>query len=288
MFLTERAADPVELGMRSAGWRAELELGFERRGPRSVLATRRHDGPLAVQKTFHPEGEDICHALVLHPPAGIAGGDELDIAVRAGENANALLATPGAGKWYRSSGDRALQRIRFDIGADACLEWLPQETIVYDGALAGMLTEVRLAAGARYLGWEVLCLGRTGSGERFTRGECRLCTRIEREDQPLFNERGRIEGGSALLDSPAGLAGQPVCGTLLAVSPGCDAALVAACRALKPACGEGGVTLLPGVLIARYLGASSEAAKNYFVQIWRILRPVVAGREAVDLRIWRT
>lgn len=288
MFLTERAADPVDLGMRSAGWRAELELGFERRGARSVLASRRHDGPLAVQKTFHPEGEDICHALVLHPPAGIAGGDVLEIAVRAGAGANALLATPGAGKWYRSSGAWACQHIRFDVGADACLEWLPQETIVFDGALADMLTEVRLAAGARYIGWEILCLGRTGSGERFTRGECRLRTRIEREDQPVFNERGRIEGGSALLESPAGLAGQPVSGTMLAVSPACDAALVAACRELKPARGDVGVTLLPGVLIARYLGASSEAAKHYFVQLWRILRPVVAGREAAELRIWRT
>ena len=283
-----RAADPVELGMPGAGWRAELELGFERRGARSVLASRRHDGPLAVQKTFHPEGEDICHALVLHPPAGIAGGDLLDIRIRAGESANALLATPGAGKWYRSSGGWARQHIRFDVGADACVEWLPQETIVFDGALADMLTDVRLAAGARYLGWEILCLGRTGSGERFTRGECRVRTRIEREDHPLFNERGRIAGGSALLESPAGLAGQPVCGTMLAVSPDCDAPLVAACRGLKPLRGEGGVTLLPGVLIARYLGASSEAAKNYFVQLWRILRPVVTGREAADLRIWRT
>ena len=274
--------------MPGAGWRAELELGFERRGARSVLASRRHDGPLAVQKTFHPEGEDICHALVLHPPAGIAGGDRLEIRVHAGDGANALLATPGAGKWYRSAGERASQHIRFDVGADACLEWLPQETIVFDGALADMLTDVRLAAGARYLGWEILCLGRTGSGERFTRGECRLRTRIEREAWPLFNERGRIEGGSALLESPAGLAGQPVCGTMLAVSPDCDAALVSACREIKPLRGEGGVTLLPGVLVARYLGESSEAAKNYFVQLWRLLRPVVTGREAADLRIWRT
>ena len=286
MFLTERAAAPVEPAMR--GWNAELELGFERRGDRCVLASRRHEGPLAVQKTFHPEGADICHALVLHPPAGIAGGDRLGITVQVRERANALLATPGAGKWYRSAGARARQHIRFEVGADACLEWLPQETIVFDGALADMLIDVRLAAGARYLGWEVLCLGRTGSGERFTRGEACLRTRIERGSVPLFNERGRIEGGSALLESPAGLAGQPVCGTLLAVSPACDAALVAACRDVVPATGEGGVTLLPGVLVARYLGASSEAAKNYFVRLWRLLRPVVTGREAADLRIWRT
>lgn len=279
-----RVAEPIQ----SAVWRAELELGFERRGPRSVLAHRRHDGPLAVQKTFHPEGEDVCHALVLHPPAGIAGGDDLDIAARAGEGAHALLATPGAGKWYRSAGSWARQRIGFRIDAGACLEWLPQETIVYDGALADMRTEVRLAPGARYLGWEILCLGRTGSGERMTRGECRTRTLIEREGQPLFLERGRIEGGSALLASPAGLAGQPVCATLLAVAPDCDASLVAACREMKPASGEGGVTLLPGVLVARYLGASSEAAKNYFVQLWRTLRPAVTGREAADLRIWRT
>src|SRR5688572_8591251 len=85
-------------------WNASLALGFARRGGRSILASRRHDGPLVVQKALHPEGDAVCHAIVVHPPAGIAGGDDLRLSVDVGEGANALLTTPGAGKWYRTSG----------------------------------------------------------------------------------------------------------------------------------------------------------------------------------------
>jgi urease accessory protein len=270
-----------------ASWKAELRLEFERREGRTLLAKRRHDGPLVVQKPLYPEGDAVCHVIVVHPPAGIAGGDELEIGARAAEGAHALLTTPGAARWYRTAGPWASQRLDLEIADGACLEWLPQETIVYDGALADIRTEVRLAGGARFIGWEILCFGRTGSGERFGRGACALETLVWRDGKLLRLERGRIEGGAALLDSPAGLAGQPVCGALLAVAPDLEP-LLARCREAKPESGEGAVSLLPGVLVARYLGASSEAAKRYFTQLWRVLRPAVARIEARKPRIWTT
>jgi urease accessory protein len=270
-----------------ASWKAELRLEFERREGRTVLAKRRHDGPLVVQKPLYPEGDAVCHTIVVHPPAGIAGGDELEIAVQAAEGAHALLTTPGAGKWYRSGRAWARQRIELDARDGACIEWLPQETIVYDGALADIRTELRLAGGARFIGWEIVCFGRTGSGERFGRGACALETLVWRDGKLLRLERGRIEGGGALLDSPAGLAGRPVCGTLLAVAPDLEP-LLPRCREARPERGEGAVTLLPGVLVARYLGQSSEAAKRYFTQLWRLVRPAVAGIEAREPRIWST
>ena len=271
-----------------AGWRAQLELGFERRGERSVLATRRHEGPLVVQKSLHPEGAGICHAIVVHPPAGIAGGDHLSLRATAGSQAHVVLATPGAGKWYRSSGAWAQQNIRFDVAADACLEWLPQETILFDGALAEMRSEIRLEEGARYLGWDIVCFGRSGSGERMTHGHCRMASRVEVQGKPRFIERADFAGGAAHFEAPAGLGGYSVCGTLLAVAAACDKDLVSACREHSPQTGEGAVTLLPGVLLARYLGDSSESAKRYFLHLRRLLRPAIMGCDATDLRIWST
>ena len=269
-------AEPV-----AQSWRAELRLAFERRGERTVLAERRHDGPLVVQKPLYPEGDDVCHAIVVHPPAGIAGGDALELSAVAGERAHALLTTPGAGKWYRSAGPWAEQRLRFDVCGS--LEWLPQETIVFDGALARLDTEIRLSGDARYLGWEILCLGRTGSGERFTRGEIRLSTRLYRDGKLLWLERGRLEGGGALLDSPAGLQGKPVCATLVA-APAFPMIDLAACREVESLA----ITQLPGVLVARYLGNSTEEAKRLFLRLWTRLRPALFGREAQPPRIWST
>jgi urease accessory protein len=225
---------------------------------------------------------------VVHPPAGIAGGDELEMNVRADSSAHALLTTPGAGKWYRSAGPWARQHIAFDIAAGASVEWLPQETIVFDGALASLRTDVRLAREARFIGWDIFCFGRSGSGERFARGELRARIALEREGRPFWLERVGIDGGSAALDSPAVLAGHSVAGTLLAAAPAVDTTVLNPCRALQPTAGAGAVTLLPGLLVARYLGDSSEAARNYFVELWRILRPVLFGRAAQEPRIWRT
>lgn len=269
-------------------WRAQLALEFERREARTVLAARRHDGPLVVQKPLYPEGDEVCHVIVVHPPAGIVGGDELEIRARVGASAGTLLTTPGAAKWYRSAGAWARQHNEFDIGAAATLEWLPQETIVYDGALAQLRTEVSLEDDACFIGWEVVCLGRTGSGERFTKGEWCARMSLRRDGKPLWLERAQLQGGDAMLTSPAVMAGQTVCGTLLAASPRVDETLRDLCRAPRPLSGAGAVTLLPGLLVGRYLGASSEAAKHYFMQLWRVVRPAVSGREAVEPRIWRT
>jgi urease accessory protein len=269
-------------------WRAELSLDYERRGERTVLAARRHDGPLLVQKPFYPEGDAVCHGIVIHPPAGIVGGDHLEITARVGARANALLTTPGAAKWYRSAGLWAQQHIRFDVEAGACLEWLPQETIVFDGALAHWRNDIRLTGDACYFGWEVMCFGRTGSGESFTRGECRARTWIERDGKPLWLERAAIAGSGHALTSPAALANQPIAGTFVVAAPSVERELAIACRELQPASGEGAVTAMPGLLVGRYLGASSEAAKNYFMQCWRILRPALTGRGASEPRIWRT
>jgi urease accessory protein len=269
-----------------SSWKASLSLDFSFESGKTTLSRNVHDGPLVVQKPLYPEGSDICHAIVVHPPGGIAGGDELSLNVRMAGGAAALLTTPGAAKWYRSSGAWARQGAVFDV--EGALEWLPQETIVFDGALAETAYDVNLGAAAGFIGWDIVCLGRTGSGERFTRGAFRSSIRIRREGRLLWLERGRIEGGGRLLDSPAGLAGSPVFGTLFASLLNFDKKILDKLREQKPLPGNGAVTLLPGILLARYLGGSSEAARRYFSALWRILRPALMGREANEPRIWRT
>ncbi len=207
-----------------------------------------------------------------------------------GAGAHALLTTPGAGKWYRSAGEQASQRISFDVGPDASLEWLPQETIIFDGALARMENCIRLSSTARYIGWEVLCLGRKASGERFTNGGLKLSTRIERDGTPIWLERAHFDGGSAIMDSPVGLEKHTVCATLLATGTAFTPDLLAACRTHTPEeeGGRCGISVLPDLLVARYLGDSSESAHRWLNALWKTLRPPLLGIEAHRPRIWNT
>ena len=243
------------------GWRARLALEFALQGNKTVLARRGSDGPLVVQKPLYPDGPERCHAIVVHPPGGIAGGDELHLSVKS--EGHALLTTPGAAKWYRSAGSWAKQTLQFDI--EGTLEWLPRETIVFDGALAQLETIIQLGPQASYRGWEIICLG------RFNRGRVKMNTRIMRGERMLFVEKGEIEGGGRLMRSPAGLGGRSVFGTLIATS------------SEKISMAGLAITRLPGLLIARYLGDSSEEALRAFTRLWKLLRP-----SAVEPRIWST
>ncbi|MCM2308591.1 MAG: urease accessory protein UreD [Sulfuritalea sp.] len=281
-------ADPI-----TPCWQASLDLGFERRGESTLLARREHRGPLRVQKALYPEGPRLCHAIVLHPPAGIAGGDRLQIGIELGTEAQALLTTPGAGKWYRSPADGRLwaeQAVSLKVGAGATAEWLPQESIVFDGAQASMRTTVDLEPGARFIGVETLCLGRRASGETFERGSLHLATDIRMAGKPLWRERGAIEGGSPLLHSPIGLAGFSVCSTVLVAGREIAPETLRACRAVtaSEAGARCGVSAMPQLFVGRYLGHSTQAARAWFVALWQHLRPSVIGREAAVPRIWNT
>lgn len=279
----------------TSGWHASLALGFDNsEGTRTVLTRREHSGPLRVQKALYPEGDAVCHAVIVHPPGGIAGGDQLDINLRVGDGARALITTPGAGKWYRSRGSDcapATQNVRIYVGNRASLEWLPQESIVFDRADAASETRIDLAPQACYVGWEILCFGRTASGERFDAGCYRQRSQVYRDGRLAWNERGAMAGGSALLISPIGLGGQPVCATLLAVAPEVTQTLVESARAAisgLDCAPRVALSRLPHMIVARYIGPSGEEAKRAFIEIWRILRPALLGRTAALPRLWST
>lgn len=282
----ETAADPTT---GADGWLGELSLGFERRGAASVLAMRRHRGPLTVQRPFYPEGPEVCHVTLLHPPGGVVGGDRLHLAATLAPGAHALITTPAAAKVYRSAGPVAGQRQDFRIAAGAALEWLPQETILYSGARLRSCTRVDLAPGTGFLGWEITCLGRPHCVERFEAGAGVIALELWESGEPLFIERGRYAGGGELLTAPWGLASHPVAGTWLALDP--PAELTMRLRAaLTPMADPAhwGVSRLPRVLALRYRGPSAAEARALFIHAWMLARPSMLGREARPPRIWAT
>ena len=272
----------------AAHWDASLALRFERVGPRSVLAQREHRGPLVVQKALYPEGPGVCQCVIVHPPAGIVGGDRMLLRVTVGAGAHAQLTTPGAARWYRSAGLQAEQTFGARVEEGGSLEWLPQGTIVHEGAIARSTTQIELVGDAGFVGAEIVALGRRAAGERFLRGEWRQRFEIVRDGAPIWSERAVVRGDGALLTSAVGLNGAPVFGTFVAVKSGLSDALMPALRALAPTQGAGSVTRLPDAIVARDVGASMEAAGAYFIDMWSMVRSRLCGLAAVRPRIWST
>jgi urease accessory protein len=266
-------------------WHAELELAYARFGDCTRPVQRRHLGPLRVQKHLYAEGPEVCQHIIVHPPGGIAGGDRLNISARVERDAWAQITSPGAAKWYRAAGP-AYQQLDLKIATGATLEWLPQETIVYSAAQAELSTSIELEGDARLFYWDVVALGRPASGERFDLGHFQAHLDIRRDGRLLWHERQRITGNDGLLDSPIGLDGHPVFATLL-VTGEIDAELLERCRSLGHAV-RGDLTQLPGLLVARCLASEALLARAWLIDLWRLLRPALLGREAVSPRIWST
>jgi urease accessory protein len=274
------------------GWEARLDLGFVAARGTTLLTRRRHHGPVYVQRPFRPEGPEVCHVYLLHPPGGLVGGDDLRFDVAVDEGAAALLTTPAAGKAYRTSGPVARQSNRLRVATGGTLEWLPQEIIVYDGADAVLDTRVELAADARFVGAETICLGLPARDAPFVTGACRQVFEIWREGRPLLVERGRIAGGDPAQAGRWGLGGASVV-ALLAAAPAPVPSVVDEVRALAAAAlgGDLAATTVLGeddLLVCRFLGSSAERARAFIVDAWRLLRPALMGRAAVAPRIWAT
>ena len=273
----------------AGGWQAELKLEFAQSHQRTVLVRRSHHGPLVVQKTLYPEGGDLCHAVVVHPPGGIAGGDELTLQAYLKNGAKALLTTPGAGKWYKAAGRPASQQLNFTLQAGSVLEWLPQENILFNGARTLMLADISLAGDAAFAGWEILCLGRQARGEQWSDGSLRQIQQIRRDGRLIWMEQNVLAPEMAARHATAGWRGEPVNGTFIVAAGAVPAQVLEECRGVVTAnSGLHGVTVLPEVFVARYLGQSSEEARHYFEALWQILRPWYLKRTATRPRIWNT
>jgi len=282
-------------GATEAGrWHADLELQFARSARGCRLARNRHNGPLYVQKPFYPEGRDLAHVYLLHPPGGLVSGDRLDIRVEVQEGAAALVTTTGAGRVYRARRDGLLQsqNTTLRVAAGASLEWLPLENIAFPGANGAMHTRVELARGARFAAWEVTSLGLPARGEIFAGGQLRQRLEIFREGVPLLVESLHLVGDD-ILNARAGLQGLPVNG-LMVMGPfdnTFDDDVIECCRVLiaahEPRC-VAGITLVGEILAVRALGDCAFEVRGLLTELWELLRPILLGRSPCAPRIWRT
>ncbi|WP_258192604.1 urease accessory protein UreD [Nitrosospira sp. Nsp2] len=271
---------------------ARLSLGYSEDRGTTRLVDRDHYGPLLVQKPLYPEGREVCHTVIIHPPGGVVGGDELEITANVGKAAQVQITTPGAAKWYKANGHVSHQNIRLNVGAGGSLEWVPQETIFFDNADLVLDHQVRLEKDANYIGCEILCFGRTASGESFNGGRIRQRTRIYRDGKLIWLEQIRLLGGSGAMRGPLALAGRTVCGTLILTGRAIPRELIESAReGAESIAGDAsrvGVSQLKSAVVVRYLGDSSETARRVMLHIWGLFRPAMLGRAAIVPRMWNT
>jgi len=271
-------------------WQGSLELVYANDQGKTRLVRDRITSPLKVQRPFYPEGQGVCHTVVLHTAGGIVGGDRLSQTIHLQADSQALITTAAASKIYRSNGQRAKQRIHIHVEAGACLEWLPQATIVFNGAVYQQQMTVELAPGASWLAWEITRFGRTARKERFVQGDWRSHTEIWQQGHPLWIDRQWLPGGEAVLDSPHGLAGQPIVGTLIWIGQPVSSAIVDNARSLwtaNPRQGEAGVTQTQNQgLLCRYRGSSTTEVRHWFTEVWQCLRLTYLDRRVSKPRVW--
>jgi len=276
------------------GWHGSLALHYRSEDGHTRVHDR-HDGPLRVLKSFHPEGDRVCHSVLVHPPGGIVGGDTLAIEIEIEPEAHALVTTPGATRFYRSLGEPATQTLGVRAAAGSRLEWLPLETLAYSGCIAENRAQFALAPGAEMIGWDLTALGLPASDQPFVAG--RFTQSIELPGRWL--ERGTVRGDEpALLASPLGWAGQRTLATLwfaageAAIAPERRETLLDAARALCDAHALGrhaGATAVdPSVVVVRVLAPRVEPAMDLLAAIWRAWRPLAWQLEASPPRVWRT
>ncbi len=299
------------------GWLGRLELAFERQpgaageggDVTTRLALRRHQGPLRLLRTLASDDGRRVEAVIVHPPGGLVAGDRLQLAVRAGRDTAVVLTTPGAQKWYRSSDGRvAAVETRLVLEEGAALDWLPQPSILFDGARASQALVVEMAATATTVGWEMMVRGRAAMGEQWRSGTLDQRLAIEVDGRPWWQQRLLAEAGDRLFASPLGWRDRRCAVAVWHCAPSGTRAETEALRdrwrarlAARPAeevgIGEGGkdvggmgdrgigdaTAVCDGLVLAQMLGDDIEALQTQAMALWR------QARDGASLpRIWQT
>jgi urease accessory protein len=272
-------------------WQASLRLDYALEGGRTV-ARFAHDGPLRILQSLYPEGDRICHNVLVHPPGGLVGGDTLQVRVHAAAGSHGLITSPGASRFYRSEGELARQDVALHVAGGARVEWLPLEALYYSGCQAENRLRMELAPGAEVLGWDVAALGLPQAQQPFVRGS--VLQHLEL--QGAWLERGRIRAEDArLMAGPLGLAGHRCLASLFLVTgedlakPRRDALLDAARAVIEPhpLARSAGATA-PGrrVVVVRVLAPLVEPALQLLKAVRRAWRPLAWDVAPDEPRGW--
>ncbi len=280
------------------GWKANLALTFTQRGDKTVLKHRTQSGPLAIQRPLYPDG-NTCHVYVLHPPGGVVGGDSLNISVSVEEEANVLVTTPGATKFYRSEHKFSHQKQILSVKKGARLEWFPQENIFFSDAYSRLDTEVHLESDALFWGWEMHCFGLPALNEGFERGHLVGKTEIFLDRQRVITEGVNFSGLDNLMINN-GLLNRSLMGTFYFTAQDDDLLklvqklLITVTENINKSAEAGkqplliGVTQVEGLMIVRALGDWSEDILHAFSQVWQMTREYLTEQKPEVPRIWAT
>jgi len=274
-------------------WHAELKLDYQLHATRTV-ARHEHDGPLRILQSLYPEGEAVCHNVLVHPPGGLVGGDTLDLQISAGARAHGLITTPGATRFYKSAGEPAIQRTYITLNDQARLEWLPLEAICYNQCLAENHLTINLAPQAEFMGWDVTALGLPLANQPFQQGSF-----LQHIEVPgVWLERGQIKADDErLMNGPLGLAGQRCLASLFFVAGSKlererrQSALDLARDVINahPLRATAGVTSPDGqIVVLRVVAPVVEPAMDLLRQVWSGWRRHFWALSANSPRIWST
>jgi len=291
--------DGVENARAVGGWTGEISIKFSCLDicsrsrlsagdkPKTVMTSVKHIGPLRVQRPFYPEG-DVCHVYLLHPPGGVVGGDSLDTTITCQDHSHALMTTPGSTKFYRSAGEYAQAGQTLKIESGCVLEWFPQENMFFPGAKAKIKTCIQLEGDAKFIGWEINCLGRPANAEKFESGIFDASFIIMREEETVLIERQRVFE-KRQLTAPAGLRNYPMNAIFICTS--CTEEHLELARETVAGLETDfpvGITLMGDILVLRTLGESTEKLQAVMISVWRKLRLKILNKAAVLPRIWST
>lgn len=271
-------------------WHGDLNLVYHYRSDTTLLTHTYAKAPLKIQRPFYPEGKEICHSVLLHTAGGVVGGDYLTQEIKLQPEAKTLLTTAAASKIYRSNGQIATQKITLQLDEGSCLEWLPQETIIFNGALYQQQIRVELARKATWIAWEITRLGRSARGERFLQGGWRSHTEVWREGYPIWIDRQGLVASEETLESYHGLNGYSVIASLICLGQPVERKTIDEIRLLRQNFddpGEMGVSqTLDDGLLCRYRGHSTTQARQWLTSVWQHLRRSLLQRSPILPRVW--